>query len=112
MVAKQVAAKEAQEDVTRVTGTLKAFLPHAGMPYAVQMSFGRVPVSTSSLDLRCRGRIAGKLLESSGDIAGHVATCHWKLPADARGELLKMTVRISGRSGVSLVRRANLVVGR
>jgi hypothetical protein len=96
----------------RTAATLKAFLPHAGMPYAVQMTFGRVPVSTSTLHVRCRGRLVGKVLKSSGDIAGHVATCTWKLPAGTRGELFKMTVRISGRSGVSVVRRANLVIGR
>jgi hypothetical protein len=76
------------------------------------MSFGRVPVATSALEVGCRARLAGKLLKSSGDIAGHVATCTWKIPAGARGEQLKVTVKVSGRHGVSLVRHAKLIVGR
>jgi uncharacterized protein YkwD len=92
--------------------SLKVDKPHAGKPYAVRMSFGRVPVSTSHLDVGCRGRLSGKLLKSSGDIAGHVATCTWKIPADASGEQFKLTVKVSGRHGVSLVRHAKLIVGR
>src|SRR3954447_18793105 len=61
----------------RMTGTLKAFLPHAGKPYAVHMAFGRVPVSTSTLHVGCRARVGRKHLKSSGDIAGHHATCNW-----------------------------------
>ena len=64
-----------------------------------RMSFGRVPVATSPLNVGCRGRLSGKLL-SSGDIAGHVATCTWQIPANARGEQLKVTVKVSGRHGV------------
>ena len=105
--------KAAKKQVRRSKSTrLKVAKPHAGEPYTVRMSFGRVPVSTSALDVACRARLSGKRLKSSGDIAGHVATCTWKIPAGAGGEKLKVTVKISGKHGVSLVRHAKLIVGR
>ena len=111
--AKADTGKSAKKRVRKSKATsLKVAKPHAGKPYVVRMSFGRVPVSTSHLNVGCRGRLSGKLLKSSGDIAGHVATCTWKIPADARGEQLKVTVKVSGRHGVSLVRHAKLIVGR
>jgi hypothetical protein len=85
--------------------------PYAGKAYAVRLSFGRVPVATSALALRCRAVLSGERLKGSGDIAGHAATCTWTIPADARGEKLKLIVKIRGRHGVSLVRTARLIVG-
>ncbi len=85
--------------------------PHAGEAYAVRMAFGRVPVATSALSVGCRARLSGKILDGSGDIAGHVATCKWKIPAGARGEHLRVTVKVTGHHGVSLVRHARLIVG-
>jgi hypothetical protein len=85
--------------------------PQAGKPYAVRLSFGRVPVATSALALGCRARLSGERLKPTGDIAGHAATCTWSIPANARGEKLVVRVRISGRHGVSLVRTARLIVG-
>ncbi len=76
------------------------------------MSFGRVPVATSSLSVGCRARLSGKRMRGDGDLAGHVAICTWKIPAGARGERLVVTVKVSGRHGVSLVRKARLIVGR
>ena len=90
---------------------MKVAKPRAGKPYAVLMSFGRVPVATSALNVGCRARLSGKLLKGSGDISGHVATCTWKIPADARGEHFTVTIKVSGRHGVSLVRHAKLIVG-
>ena len=110
---KAEAGKAAKKGVRKSKSTrLKVAKPHAGKQYVVRMAFGRVPVSTSTLDVGCRGRLSGKLLKSSGAIAGHVATCTWKIPADARGEQFKVTVKVSGRHGVSLVRHAKLIVGR
>ena len=106
--AKGKAAKKRRSKTT----SLKVAKPHAGKPYIAQMSFGRVPVATSALDVACRARLSGKRLKGSGDIAGHVATCSWKIPADARGERLIVTVKVSGRHGVALVRHAKLIVGR
>jgi uncharacterized protein YkwD len=85
--------------------------PHAGRMYAARMSFGRVPVATSALDVGCRGRISGKRLHSRGHIAGHAATCRWRIPANARGQRLVVSVKVRGRHGVSLVRTARLIVG-
>ena len=51
-------------------------------------------------------------LQGAGEIAGHVATCTWTIPANAAGERLAVTVKVSGRHGVSLVRHAKLTVGR
>ena len=111
--AKADTGKSAKKRVRKSKATsLKVAKPHAGKAYVVRMSFGRVPVSTSHLNVGCRGRLSGKLLKSTGDIAGHVATCTWKIPADARGEQLRVTVKVSGRHGVSLVRHAKLIVGR
>ena len=91
--------------------SLKVAKPHAGDAYKARMSFGRVPVATSALGVGCRARLSGKALSGDGEIAGHVATCTWKIPADAKGERLVVTVKVSGRHGVSLVRRARLIVG-
>jgi uncharacterized protein YkwD len=111
--AKADTGKSAKKRVHRSKSTsLKVVKPHAGKPYAAHMSFGRVPVSTSALKVGCRGRLSGKLLESSADMAGHMATCTWKIPAGARGKQLNVTVKVSGRHGVSLVRHAKLIVGR
>jgi uncharacterized protein YkwD len=85
--------------------------PHAGTAYAARMSFGRVRVATSALAVGCRARLSGKRLQGSGDIEGHVATCTWQIPENARGERLVVTVKVSGRHGVSLVRHAKLIVG-
>ncbi len=90
---------------------MHAAKPHAGEVYAVRMSFGRVPVATDALSVHCRARLSGGLLKGSGDIAGHVATCTWKIPGGARGEHLRVSVKVSGRHGVSLVRHARLIVG-
>jgi uncharacterized protein YkwD len=86
--------------------------PHAGAAYSARLSFGRVPVATSALAVRCRARLSGELMRGDGAIAGHVATCTWSIPAHARGERLVVTVKVSGRHGVSLVRKARLIVGR
>ena len=85
--------------------------PRAGEAYAVRMSFGRVPVATAALAVGCRARLAGARLKGTGEIAGHAATCKWKIPASARGEHLVVIVKVSGRHGVSLVRTARLIVG-
>ena len=91
--------------------SLRVSKPHAGKPYSVRMTFGRVPVSTAHLAVKCRARLSGKRIRGSGDVDGHVATCTWKIPGDARGERLKVIVKVSGRHGVSLVRSARLIVG-
>ena len=95
---------------TRLT-RLAAAKPHAGSPYSVRLSFGRVPVSTAALALHCTARLSGKVITGAGDIAGHVATCSWRIPAGTRGERLVVRVKVSGRHGVSLVRSARLLVG-
>jgi hypothetical protein len=86
--------------------------PHAGKSYSARMSFGRVRVATSALAVGCRARIAGRRLHGRGDIAGHAATCTWQIPHDMRGERLVVSVKVSGRHGLSLVRHARLIVGR
>jgi hypothetical protein len=50
-------------------------------------------------------------MHGAGAIAGHVATCTWRIPARARGRRLVVRVKVSGRHGVSLVRSARLLVG-
>jgi hypothetical protein len=85
--------------------------PHAGKAYAARMSFGRVRVATSALAVGCRARISGKRLHGRGDIAGHAATCTWQIPDGARGARLVVTVKVSGRHGISFVRNAKLIVG-
>jgi hypothetical protein len=108
-------AKQAGDAVTRRhkrKTRLAVAKPHAGRRYAARLSFGRVPVATSALAVHCRARLAGERMRGRGDIAGHVATCRWSLPAKARGARLVVTVKVSGRHGVSLVRRARLIVGR
>jgi uncharacterized protein YkwD len=96
---------------TRRKARIHAAKPHAGATYAVRMSFGRVPVASSALAVGCHARLSGKRLTGRGDIAGHAATCTWQIPGDARGESLHVTVKVSGRHGVSLVRHARLIVG-
>ena len=85
--------------------------PQAGSAYTVRMSFGRVPVATSALAVRCRAKLPGKRMRGSGEIAGHTATCTWSIPAGASGKHLVVRVKVSGRHGVTLVRRAHLIVG-
>ena len=104
----KVAAKRSR--AARLT-RLSAAKPHAGTPYSVQLSFGRVPVATAALTLHCGARLAGRSLAGDGAIAGHVATCRWQIPANAHGARLVVRVRVSGRHGVSLVRSARLLVG-
>jgi uncharacterized protein YkwD len=89
---------------------LRAAKPHAGDPYRVRMSFGRVPVATAALSVHCRARLAGLRLRGAGEIAGHIATCTWRIPAKASGRRLVVHVKVSGRHGVSLVRSARLLV--
>ena len=93
----------------RVT-RLHAAKPHAGDSYTVRVSFGRVPVATSALAVRCRARVSGKRLEGAGAIDGHQATCTWQIPDSAGGLRFLARVKISGRHGVSLVRSARLIV--
>ena len=85
--------------------------PRAGTVYAARLSFGRVPVATSALAVRCHAKLSGTSLKGAGEIVGHAATCKWSIPANARGKHLRITVKISGRHGVSLVRSARLIVG-
>jgi uncharacterized protein YkwD len=92
------------------TTRLHAAKPHAGDAYTVRMAFGRVPVATSALAVRCHARLSGKRLSGTGEIAGHVATCTWQIPEGAGGDRLVARVKISGRHGVSLVRSARLIV--
>jgi uncharacterized protein YkwD len=89
---------------------LLAARPHAGDRYRVRMAFGRVKVATAALSVRCRARVAGVRLRGRGEIAGHVATCTWRIPAKARGRRLAVRVKVSGRHGISLVRGARLLV--
>ena len=84
--------------------------PHAGTVYAARLSFGRVPVATSALAVRCHAKLSGESLKGAGEIVGHAATCKWSIPAGARGAHLHITVKVSGRHGVSLVRDARLIV--
>jgi hypothetical protein len=107
--AKAETAKKVAKKARRTR--LEVAKPHAGDTYKARMSFGRVPVATSALGIGCRARLSGKSLAGDGAIAGHLATCTWKIPADAKGERLVVTVKVSGRHGVSLVRRAKLIVG-
>ena len=85
--------------------------PHAGQNYVVHMSFGSVRVATASLAITCRARLAGRHMKGAGAITGHVATCAWAIPDGADGRRLAVTVKVSGRHGVSLVRHAKLIVG-
>jgi uncharacterized protein YkwD len=91
---------------------LRAAKPHAGDSYRARMSFGRVPVATAALSVHCSARLAGRRLQGTGGIAGHVATCTWRIPVKARGRRLIVHVKVSGRHGVSLVRSARLLVGQ
>jgi hypothetical protein len=104
-------AAKAERSRRARTTTLRASKPHAGTVYRVHMRFGRVPVATAALAVGCRARLSGASLTGKAALTGHVATCAWKLPADARGERLVVTVKVSGRHGVSLVRHARLIVG-
>ena len=85
--------------------------PHAGQNYVVHMSFGSVRVATASLAITCRARLAGRHMKGAGAITGHVATCAWAIPDGADGRRLAVTVKVSGRHGISLVRHAKLIVG-
>ena len=67
----KVAAKRSR--AARLT-RLSAAKPHAGTPYSVQLSFGRVPVATAALTLHCGARLAGRSLAGAGAIAGQAAT--------------------------------------
>jgi uncharacterized protein YkwD len=89
---------------------LQAGRPHAGDAYRVRLSFGRVPVATSALSVRCRARLAGVPVHGAGEIDGHVATCTWQIPAKTRGRRLVVHVKVSGRHGVSLARSARRLV--
>ena len=60
--------------------------------------------------MRCNARLAGKRLKGTGDIADHVAVCTWTIPENARGERLVVRVKLKGRHGIALVRRARLLV--
>jgi hypothetical protein len=51
-------------------------------------------------------------MRGAGGVNGHVATCRWSIPANARGKRLVVTVKVRGRHGVSLVRHARLIVAR
>jgi uncharacterized protein YkwD len=105
------AAVPAKAALARRGARLHAARPHAGDVYRVRLSFGRVPVATAALSVRCRARLAGTRVRGAGAIAGHVATCAWRIPATARGRRLVVRVRISGRRGVSLARSARRLVG-
>ena len=85
--------------------------PHAGQDYVVHMSFGSVRVATENLAVTCRAKLAGQHMRGKGEIADHVATCTWAIPAGADGKRLEVTVKVSGRHGISLVRHAKLIVG-
>ncbi|HSS57572.1 MAG TPA: CAP domain-containing protein [Solirubrobacteraceae bacterium] len=85
--------------------------PRAGEHYTVRMSFGRVRVATESLAIGCRARLGSRHLRGTGEIEGHVATCTWAIPARAEGRRLAVTVKVSGRHGIALVRHARLIVG-
>jgi uncharacterized protein YkwD len=85
--------------------------PQPGAAYAVRMSFGRVPIATGTLAVRCRAKLSGKRMRGAGEITGHAATCTWSIPAGASGKRLVVIVKVSGRHGVMLVRRAHLIVG-
>ena len=85
--------------------------PHAGEDYAVRMAFGPVRVATENLAVRCRAKLAGKRMRGKGEIGDHVATCTWAIPAGADGKRLKLTVKVTGRHGISLVRHAKVIVG-
>jgi hypothetical protein len=110
-VAAALTPQRAEQTQHRLRGPrLLAAKPHAGDPYRARLSFGRVPVATAALSLHCHARIAGRLLRGTGEIAGHVATCTWRIPARAGGKRLLVRVKVSGRHGVSLVRSARLLV--
>ena len=80
--------------------------PQAGKAYSARLTFGKVPVATAFLSVGCRANLSGALIKGDGAIAGHVATCTLADPGDARGENLVVTVKVSGRHGVALVRHA------
>jgi len=85
--------------------------PHAGENYAVRLAFGPVRVATENLAVRCRAKLAGKRMRGKGEIADHLATCTWAIPAGADGKRLKLTIKVTGHHGISLVRHAKLIVG-
>jgi len=109
-VSKQVSIREARRHKARSTRLVVA-KPHAGQDYAVRMAFGPVRVATENLAVRCRAKLAGERMRGKGEIADHVAICTWAIPAGADGKRLKVTVKVTGRHGISLVRHAKLIVG-
>ena len=109
-MSKQVAIRDARRHKARSTRLVVA-KPHAGQDYAVRMAFGPVRVATENLAVRCRAKLADKRMRGKGEIADHVATCTWAIPAGADGKRLKVTVKVTGRHGISLVRHAKLIVG-
>jgi hypothetical protein len=109
-VSKAVTIRDARRHKARSTRLVVA-KPHAGEDYAVRMAFGPVRVATENLAVRCRAKLAGKRMRGKGEIADHVATCTWAIPAGADGKRLKVTVKVTGRHGISLVRHAKMIVG-
>jgi uncharacterized protein YkwD len=109
-VSTKVTIRDARRHKARST-RLVMVKPHAGQDYAVRMAFGPVRVATENLAIRCRAKLAGKRMHGKGEIADHVATCTWAIPAGADGKRFKVTVKVSGRHGISLVRHAKLIVG-
>jgi uncharacterized protein YkwD len=86
--------------------------PHAGQNFAAHLRFGKVPVATSNLAVICRARLGGRQIQGrGGEVAGHVATCRWKIPKHADGRRLRVVVKVRGRHGIALVRHASLIVG-
>ena len=109
-VSKDVTIRDARRHKARST-RLVVTKPHAGEDFAVRMAFGPVRVATENLAVRCRAKLAGKRMPGKGEIADHVATCTWAIPAGADGKRLKLTVKVTGHHGISLVRHAKLIVG-
>jgi uncharacterized protein YkwD len=109
-VSKHVTIRDARRHKARSTRLVVA-KPHAGQDYAVRMAFGPVRVATENLAVRCRAKLAGKRMRGKGEIGDHVATCTWAIPAGADGKRLKLTVKVTGHHGISLVRHAKLIVG-
>ncbi len=58
--------------------------PHAGEDLRRAHGIRPVRVATENLAVRCRAKLAGKRMQGKGEIADHVATCTWAIPAGAR----------------------------
>ena len=96
--AKADTGKSAKKRVRKSKSTsLKVAKPHAGKPYVVRMSFGRVPVSTSHLDVGCRGRLAGKLLKSTVTSPATSRSAPGRSRPTRAARQLRVTVKVSGR---------------